>query len=328
NYKDSKMEILADKGNGNYAYIDGLPEARKVLVDQATGLLVTIAKDVKIQVEFNPAKVGAYRLIGYANRMLKARDFNDDTKDAGEIGAGHTVTALYEILPPGVSLDGAIDDLKYQSPESPDAPEPAEEVAAGLEFVENDELFTLKLRYKLPDADESIKIEIPVIDEGGTLDQASDDFKFASAVASFGMVLRDSVYKGDSNFDLVLELAIVGSGELRLSLEAIEFLEDFVQYTLTANVELAQANANALLERSDLELALALTRSSVHVDRFRKATKRAMAIPELAEVAAMLDERMTTGLNFLARVRMPQPQPTYRSEFIDLVRMAKQLGSK
>ena len=196
NYKDAKMESLADHGNGNYAYIDSLEEARKVLVEQIGGTLVTIAKDVKIQVEFNPAQVQAYRLIGYENRMLRTEDFNDDTKDAGEIGAGHTVTALYEIVPPGVEIDlPDVRPLKYQ-----------DQIAFDSENAD-EELMNVALRYKEPDGDTSQLIEMPVKDEGKDFAESDDDTRFAAAVAAFGMILRDSPYKGTANLDAVLELA-------------------------------------------------------------------------------------------------------------------------
>ena len=182
NLKDSTMEKLADKGNGNYAYIDSLAEGRKVLVDEVGGTLFTIAKDVKIQVEFNPARVAAYRLIGYENRLLAKEDFNDDRKDAGEIGAGHSVTALYEIVPAGSSLPGRppVDPLKYQ---------PAPAAAASP----SQDLLTLKLRYKEPAGSTSKLIEFPVRDAGATpFAEASTDFQFAATVAAFGMKLRGS----------------------------------------------------------------------------------------------------------------------------------------
>jgi Ca-activated chloride channel family protein len=201
NVKDSTMEMLADKGNGNYAYIDGLMEARKVLVEQAGGTLVTIAKDVKIQVEFNPARVGAYRLIGYENRMLAHQDFNNDKKDAGEIGAGHTVTALYEILPPGA--EGAVagvDPLKYQQPATTAA-------AAG------DELMQVKLRFKQPAGDTSELMSFPIGDTTKTIDAASVDLRFASAVALFGMKLRDSEHGRGVGFATVRQLAAGALGD-------------------------------------------------------------------------------------------------------------------
>ncbi|HIJ65417.1 MAG TPA: DUF3520 domain-containing protein [Candidatus Hydrogenedentes bacterium] len=213
NIKDSTLEKLADKGNGNYAYIDTLNEARKVLVEQIGGTLVTIAKDVKIQIEFNPAQVRAYRLIGYENRILAAEDFNDDTKDAGEIGAGHTVTALYELVPAGQDIDlPSVDPLKYRQKAAPAA------------AVGSNELLTLKLRYKQPDGDKSKKLEFPIVDEGRSYAMASNDFKFAASVASFGMVLRDSKYKGNATFDSAVELAEEGRGQDKHGYRA-EFIE-------------------------------------------------------------------------------------------------------
>jgi Ca-activated chloride channel family protein len=201
NFKDATLETLADKGNGNYAYIDTLNEARKVLVDEIGSTLQTIAKDVKIQVELNPEKVGSYRLIGYENRMLKARDFNDDKKDAGEIGAGHTVTALYELTPvEKASMPGEVDPLKYQL------------MTITEEAVESGELFTLKLRYKKPDQKESRLLTFTVEDVPATIDDASEDFKLAASAAGFGMLLRDSPHKGSATFDTVLRLANQGKG--------------------------------------------------------------------------------------------------------------------
>ena len=205
NYKDALMQKLADKGNGNYAYLDTLEEAQKVLIDQMSGTLVTIAKDVKIQVEFNPAQVGAYRLIGYEKRMLRKEDFNNDKKDAGEIGAGHTVTALYEIVPAGEEISGgAVDDLKYQRP--------AEEKPERYVADDSKELLTLKLRYKQPDGNTSRLLEFPVTDSGKSFERASNDFKFATAVAEFGMLLRDSEFKGNSSYGTVLEQAEAAKG--------------------------------------------------------------------------------------------------------------------
>jgi Ca-activated chloride channel family protein len=202
NYKDSKMEQLADKGNGNYAYLDNIREAKKVLVSELAGTLLTIAKDVKIQVEFNPAKVKAYRLIGYENRMLAKEDFADDTKDAGELGAGHAVTALYELIP--VDADEATrptPELKYQ------------ETDLSAEAEQTNELMTVKLRYKQPDEDESILMVQPVLDESISLEQSSDNFKFSAAVAEFGLLLRDSQFKGDATYAQVLELAKGAKGQ-------------------------------------------------------------------------------------------------------------------
>lgn len=198
NYKDDKMQILAQKGNGNAAYIDNLQEANRVLVQEFGGTLFTVAKDVKLQVEFNPAKVQSYRLIGYESRMLNKEDFNDDTKDAGEMGAGHTVTALYEIIPVGVKSDvtNLVDDLKYQSTK------PEKKFTT---FTYSPELLTVKLRYKQPESDKSIKMEVPLIDNGKN--NVSSDLKFASAVAMFAQILKNSHFKGDATYDKVLKLA-------------------------------------------------------------------------------------------------------------------------
>ncbi|HWB09475.1 MAG TPA: von Willebrand factor type A domain-containing protein [Pirellulales bacterium] len=216
NLKDSTMEKLADRGNGNYAYIDTLNEARKVLVEELGGTLVTIAKDVKLQLEFNPRRLAAYRLIGYENRLLRAEDFNDDKKDAGEIGAGHTVTALYELVPAGGGASTSkVDELKYQR-----TGEVAEEAFS-------DELLTLKLRYKEPDGEKSRLIESVVKETDKGYAQASEDFRFASAVAGFGLLLRDSQYKADLTWPAVLELAQAsrGTDENGYRAEFIELLK-------------------------------------------------------------------------------------------------------
>ena len=193
NLKDSTMEKLADRGNGNYSYLDSLHEARRVLIAEAGATLVTVAKDVKIQVEFNPRAVGAYKLIGYENRILQHQDFNNDKKDAGEIGAGHTVTALYEIIPPGEPLEGTgVDPLKYQ-----EAPKPNGAAKSG-------ELMTVKLRYKQPDGDTSRLISVAVNDRVGEL---TPNLGFAAAVAEFGMLLRKSEFKGQATWTTAQELA-------------------------------------------------------------------------------------------------------------------------
>ncbi|NQU20313.1 MAG: VWA domain-containing protein [Candidatus Nealsonbacteria bacterium] len=202
NLNDAMMETISNKGNGNYAYIDGIAEARKVLVEQIGGTLVMIAKDVKIQIEFNPALAVAYRLIGYENRILAAEDFNDDRKDAGEIGAGHTVTALYEVVPPGVEIDlPTVDPLKYQAPARLSESPPAA-----------NELLTLKLRYKKPDADESKLLRFAVTDADASFGQAGGELQFATAVASFGMLLRNSQHRGTATYDAVLEIATASKG--------------------------------------------------------------------------------------------------------------------
>ncbi|PSB03990.1 vWA domain-containing protein [Merismopedia glauca] len=199
NLQDAKMEQIADKGNGNYAYIDSLLEAKKALVKEIGGSLYTLAKDVKIQVQFNPQKVQAYRLIGYENRQLANQDFNDDRKDAGELGAGHTVTALYEIIPTGVKSDVPIADTKPEQPTTTAVP------------VFND-LMIVNLRYKDPKQNESQLINYPVGDRFTSFKNASTDFKFASSVASFGMVLRNSPYKGNATLKSVLALASQSQG--------------------------------------------------------------------------------------------------------------------
>ena len=223
NIKDSTLERLADKGNGHYAYIDTLREARKELVEQLGATLVTIAKDVKIQVEFNPARVGAYRLIGYENRLLRNEDFHDDTKDAGEIGAGHHVTALYELVPPGPEAvkPAGLGPLKYQRP--------AEPVGSSRESL------TVKLRYKQPDGDTSRLIERGVVDEGLDVSRASPDFQFAGAVAGFGMLLRDSPEKGTLTFDGVLELAGSSLGD-----DASGYRQEFLELVRKAKALLSR----------------------------------------------------------------------------------------
>lgn len=194
NLNDSMMEKLSNKGNGNYAYIDSQDEARKALGQQVAGTLYTIAKDVKIQVEFNPAKVAGYRLLGYENRMLATKDFNDDRKDAGEIGAGHTVTAIYEIVPAGQAVENEGIELKYSKVQPSDT-----------SF--NSELMTVKLRYKEPQGAESKLLTAGVIDGGQDMSVASDNLQFAAAVAQFALLMRDSRYKGSASFDRVIALA-------------------------------------------------------------------------------------------------------------------------
>ena len=202
NYKDSEMEQLADKGNGNYAYIDGVNEAKKVLVYEFGGTLFTIAKDVKLQIEFNPTKVAGYRLIGYEDRLLNKEDFNDDKKDAGELGSGHTVTALYEIIPAGVtsSFLKDIDALKYQHVKQPST-------------SSSNEVLTVKFRYKVPGKDNSELIVHPVADKRVDPEITSNNYRFAAAVAEFAMLLRNSEFKGNSTFDNAIRLANKSLGE-------------------------------------------------------------------------------------------------------------------
>lgn len=202
NLKDSKMETLADAGNGNYAYIDNLLEAKKVLVTEIGATLITLAKDVKIQVEFNPSVVESYRLIGYENRMLNAEDFNDDKKDAGEIGAGHSVTALYEVVMKGdgdAETTPSVDPLRYQDQNG--------------EAQHRDELLTVKFRYKDPDGSKSKLLERHLKNKITKWNQLSNNYKFSAAVAGFGMLLRESEFAGDMLFDKVVQLAEEGVGE-------------------------------------------------------------------------------------------------------------------
>ncbi|MCB9042034.1 MAG: von Willebrand factor type A domain-containing protein [Lewinellaceae bacterium] len=203
NYKDNKMQQLADKGNGNHAYIDDISEAKKVLVSEFGGTVFTIAKDVKLQIEFNPTKVKGYRLIGYENRVLNNEDFNDDKKDAGELGSGHTVTALYEIIPVGVESPhlASVDELKYQ------------ETKVVKDAARSKELCTIKLRYKKPDSVKSQPIDYPVLDKGMELDKSSDNFRWAAAVAEFGLLLRDSEFKGNATYAHAAKLARSAQGK-------------------------------------------------------------------------------------------------------------------
>lgn len=225
NYKDSKMEILADKGNGNHAYIDNILEAKKVLVNEFGGTLFTIAKDVKIQVEFNPATVQAYRLIGYENRRLNDEDFNNDKKDAGELGAGHSVTALYEMIPVGVDSDfKPLDDLKYRKQKK-------------IELSGNTaDLMTVKLRYKQPDKSKSIYLDTVIKNESASFNRTSANFRWSAAVASFGMILRDSDYKNEVNFSDVIKLAKGAKGE-----DNDGYRAEFIRLVETAEL-LAESN--------------------------------------------------------------------------------------
>jgi Ca-activated chloride channel family protein len=197
NYKDNKMETLSDKGNGNYAYIDNLQEAQKVFVHEFGGTLFTVAKDVKLQLEFNPKFVKGYRLIGYENRMLKNEEFHDDKKDAGEMGSGHTVTALYEIIPTGVESAylAKVDELKYQKTTEPTS------------ASQSDELVTIKLRYKQPDSETSRLFEVPVRDTHTPFARTSDNFRFAVSVAEWGLLLRKSEFKGEATYAQVIQTA-------------------------------------------------------------------------------------------------------------------------
>jgi Ca-activated chloride channel family protein len=216
NYKDSKMETIADHGNGNYFYIDSFDEARKVLVDELDGTLYTIAKDVKLQIEFNPEFVKGYRLVGYENRMLNKEDFNDDKKDAGELGAGHTVTALYEIIPTGSGESiGNVDTLKYQS--------------TPQKNTHSNEMMTVKFSYKKPKESVSkliVHTISPKIEKS-----TSNNFNFSAAVAQFGMVLRNSKFKGTADYKNTIELARSGKGE-----DLNGYRSEFIQLVRSAEI--------------------------------------------------------------------------------------------
>jgi Ca-activated chloride channel homolog len=200
NYKDAKMEVLADKGNGNYAYIDNLMEAEKIFVKEFGGTLFTVAKDVKLQLEFNPKYVAAYRLIGYENRALANEDFKNDAKDAGEMGSGHTVTAIYEIVPAGTESAYLADKLKYQT-------------FLQTPASNSDEVCTVKIRYKLPEKEVSTQMEISVKDKHTKLAETSENMRFSMAVAEFGLLLRESNFKGTANYDQILDLAKNAKGK-------------------------------------------------------------------------------------------------------------------
>ena len=213
NYKDNRLEQLADKGDGNYAYIDDLPEAHKVFVREMGGTLFTVAKDVKLQVEFNPAAVQAYRLVGYENRMLRNEDFKDDKKDAGDVGAGHSVTALYDVIPVGVPLDvtvGTTDSLRYQRP------------SARTTTARSNEMMFVNVRYKLP-SDSASRLMQHAVRDGGA--RAAGDLRFVAAVASYGMLLRESEFRGKLTWDDVIAMAREGAGEDKERQEFIALVE-------------------------------------------------------------------------------------------------------
>lgn len=201
NYKDSKMEILADKGHGNYAYIDNITEATKSMVTEFGGTLFTVAKDVKLQIEFNPTKVQAYRLVGYENRLMAKEDFNNDQKLGGDMGVGHTVTALYEIIPVGIKSSFTVDPLKYQKDDRIQS------------LTNSPEMVTIKFRYKKPDSDKSNMVQTALEDEPRALSKTSDDFRFAGAVAELGLLLRNSDFKQKSNYDDLIDMARKAKGK-------------------------------------------------------------------------------------------------------------------
>jgi Ca-activated chloride channel homolog len=221
NYKDAMLEKISNRGDGNYAYIDTIGEARKVMVEQLTGTLITIAKDVKVQVEFNPRRVKSYRLIGYENRMLRKQDFNNDKKDAGDIGAGHTVTAIYELVPVGqAATTPRVDKLRYQGERQPTA------------RSTGDELLYLKLRYKSPKGGKSTLLRYPVSDDGRDFTKATVDFRFAASVAAFGMLLRSSKYSGEASWSKVLTWARPG---VTAALDPKGYRAEFMRLVTTAS---------------------------------------------------------------------------------------------
>ena len=228
NYKDSKMETLADKGNGNYAYIDNILEAKKVLVTEMGGTMHTIAKDVKLQLEFNPNKISSYKLIGYENRLLNDEDFNDDTKDAGELGSGHAVTALYEVVLKGSSDNiPSVDPLRYQ----------INELNESSSSSNSKELLTVKFRYKDPKGSTSKLIVKHLDDKLTPLAKSSDNFKFSAAVAEFGLLLRNSKHKEQASYDQVLMLAKESKG-----IDNNGYRAEFIRL-----VEMSEMQASALL---------------------------------------------------------------------------------
>ena len=330
NIQDDKLEQLADKGNGNYAYIDNYDEAYHVLVEKMAGTLVTIAKDVKIQVDFNPSKVAAYRLIGYENRMLAARDFKDDTKDAGEIGAGHTVTAMYEIIPVnnGEIVADNVDNSVYQQT----IPTPRAE--------ESNELFNLKLRYKQPDENVSTEMVIPVNDNDNTLDQASIDFRFAASVASYGMLLRCSPYSGASSFDMVLELAGYDPGKIQNIELCRKYIRDIVNYSRNMpNQDLLLANIKALAtsEIEDIDLA-EIVETNKNPDLITEVLDNALnndSSTDLNNIAGIITARLENGRSQLQEMMQyhnhnhDQAQvavnnsDAQRMEYINLVKTTK-----
>ncbi|UCD75348.1 MAG: von Willebrand factor type A domain-containing protein [Phycisphaerales bacterium] len=295
-------------------------KGREVLTEEMGGTVVAIAKDVKIQVGFNPAKVEAYRQIGYENCVLEAVDSTDDTKDAREIGSGHSVTALFEVVPAGVQID--LPEVE----ESKNAPDEDREAASGEDATEGDaiefgdELMEVRLRYKQPDGDVSVENRFPVPAADPDLSDTSDDFRFAAGVACFGMVLRDSPYKGDSTYEMALELARSGVGD-----DAATYLEDFIHYTSIARPVLAAANLQALLdmEVSDVDLARLMIDQGITGGDLERFMTRATQMEETSELARELAGRIERG-----RAEMPVHDKTvlavnHRRRFLELVERAR-----
>jgi len=304
NHNDAMLEEISNKANGNYAFIDTEAEAYKVLVEQLSGTLVTIAKDVKIQVEFNPSRVAAYRLIGYENRKLADRDFKDDTKDAGEIGAGHTVTALYEAMLVGQETDlmpRAVDELKYQQ-----RPKASVVADAG-------ELLTVSLRYKLPDAEQGTDLAVAVNDSDDTFDKASDDFRFAAAVASFGMLLRNSQYKGDSDFDAVVEIASAARGQDGNGYR-VEFLEMVKRAANLSGTDVSWAPVAPSQYASDHKATVPYQASVTGVRKSSSSNTRTLALIWLGLMLGIGVSALALGLCLpvlmaKSRSRIPTAEP-------------------
>jgi Ca-activated chloride channel homolog len=314
NLKDAKLEKLADKGNGHYGYIDNLNEARKVFQDELVGTLYTVAKDVKLQVEFNPATVGAYRLIGYENRKLAAQDFTDDTKDAGEIGSGHTVTALYEIIPRHVLLEQpSLEGLKYQATEQKPAPaSPADEATALPETeAASSELLTVKLRFKKPDEEVSqpVEREFPVQDieiAGKQLSMVSNDLSFAASVASFGMNLRGSKYRGNWGFAEVLQAAQRAQGETDMAQRA-EFVQ-LVQRAMRITGQQVDSEPSVspepITRPGELDSAAARTKASVD-GKYRRLVKKIEVRDDFQRFGAFNDYGHWDGTEYAGHKDLP-----------------------
>lgn len=322
NLKDAKLEKLADKGNGHYGYIDNLNEARKVFQDELVGTLYTVAKDVKLQVEFNPATVGAYRLIGYENRKLSAQDFTDDTKDAGEIGSGHTVTALYEIIPKHVLLtEPSVDGLKYQATAKKPVDEGAKETAGDAPAAESvdpveiqsvdEELLTVKLRYKKPDEEVSqpVEQEYAVKDvqiAGKQISAVSDDLMFAASVASFGMNLRGSKYRGNWGFAEALETAqgAQGDGNNAQRTEFIQLVQRAMRITGQQTGPQPRTTPGTTTRPGELAAAEARIKAAVN-GKYRRLVKKIEVRDDFQRFGAFNDYGHWDGTEYAGHKDLP-----------------------
>jgi Ca-activated chloride channel family protein len=322
NLKDAKLEKLADKGNGHYGYIDNLNEAKKVFQDELVGTLYTVAKDVKLQVEFNPATVGAYRLIGYENRKLAAQDFTDDTKDAGEIGSGHTVTALYEIIPKHVLLaEPSVDGLKYQATAKNPADEGARKAAGDTPAKEtvdlvktqpvDQELMTVKLRYKKPDEEVSQPVQQDFLVKdvsiaGKQISAVSDDLMFAASVASFGMNLRGSKYRGNWGFAEVLETAqgAQGEGNNAQRTEFIQLVQRAMRITGQQTGPQPRTNQGTTTRPSELAGVQARVKASVE-GKYRRLVKKIEVRDDFQRFGAFNDYGHWDGTEYSGHKDLP-----------------------